>query len=150
MPEYEIIDNRERKYIVVDNGDSSAEIYLNDQPVRVLLMRINSYKKIFVGIDSVEQMHGNSILFELDDQSYIFVGMYIYLFHTTEPILQYFSPMGNNMVPYPYAITSKHTYIMLGQQVINNIDRNDKDPHTQFYDDSRNFKNFSVTILISR
>ena len=44
---------------------------------------------------------------------YAFVGDCIYTFCTEEPILHYFSQIGNNDVPYPVGLGPEHVYFML-------------------------------------
>ena len=46
---------------------------------------------------------------------YLYIGSEIYSFNTIEDdvIIDYFSDIGNNDVPYPYAIGEKYIYFML-------------------------------------
>lgn len=66
---------------------------------------------------------GNSVLLKLcDEQSdlhkYVFIGECIYSFYTEEPILHYFSEIGNNDVPYPVALGPSKVYFMLDHRTM--------------------------------
>lgn len=67
-------------------------------------------------------MHGNSILIQISDHKYIYVGNIIYEFATDEKIIDYVSPVGNSDVPYPVAIGSDNVYFMLDKQFIKSQD----------------------------
>lgn len=56
---------------------------------------------------------GNSILLQVSPQKYVHVGASVSEFQTRDPIVEYWSPVGNNDVPYPVAIGSKYAYFML-------------------------------------
>ena len=56
---------------------------------------------------------GNTILLELPKLRYVFIETGIYEFAVKNKILKYFSYVGNNDVPYPYAIDHEYYYFML-------------------------------------
>ena len=58
---------------------------------------------------------GNSILLKLKngDNRYVFVGDTIYEFESPEQIIQFYSSVGRNAVPYPVAVGKKYAYFML-------------------------------------
>lgn len=56
---------------------------------------------------------GNSILVDLGNCKYSFIGHKIIEFTTKEPIKEYYSMIGNNDVPYPVAISDNYVYFML-------------------------------------
>lgn len=73
------------------------------------------YIKIWIGRSPKNKMtkfsggfgrlfNGNSILIQISDTKYMFVGQEIFEFHTKYPIVSFLSPVGNNDVPYPFAI----------------------------------------------
>ena len=66
---------------------------------------------------------------------YLFIGHEIYSFVTPDDVIQeYYSPVGNNAVPYPYAIGEHRTYFMLDRvSVPNELLYPDKDGYGQFY-----------------
>jgi hypothetical protein len=63
------------------------------------------------------EFDGNTILLKLktddDTHTYVYIGDCIYEFQTPTPILQYHSPVGNNDVSYPIAITGDNAYFMI-------------------------------------
>ena len=62
---------------------------------------------------------GNSILLTLPKNNNIFIGGHIVLsFKTPTPITEFWSPVGNNDVPYPVAFTSKNAYFLLDDQKV--------------------------------
>lgn len=95
-----------------------------------------SCKKIFIGKSPSmtmtkvsggigKEFDGNSLLFEVDNgrendkkyheklYKYIFVGDIVYSFTTFSKIVEFVSPVGNNDVPYPYAINENKSYLLL-------------------------------------
>ena len=47
---------------------------------------------------------GNSILIKTIDNKYVWIGRTIYSFDPLAEITEFYSPIGNNGIPYPYAI----------------------------------------------
>ena len=82
---------------------------------------------------------GNSILLKIGAK-YMFIGDKIYEFAPVDgdSITTYYSNIGNNDVPYPYAIGNTHIYIMLEKVAVEKsyFDMK-KDIYEQFYYDSR-------------
>lgn len=84
-------------------------------------------KKIFIGKSPKNPMtefslgygkkfDGNSILLELKEKyRYVYIGSEIYEFSipSDDKIIKYWSPVGNNDVPYPVAIGELNAYFML-------------------------------------
>ena len=108
---------------------------------------IAKYKptKIFIG-KSVEgpltrayeygrDFDGNTILLEIGPKRYVWIGSDgIYEFQAKAEIVEFQSPVGNNDVPYPFAIDKNHNYYLLLESVIvSNIPEN-TDPYTYYYD----------------
>ncbi|XWV25370.1 hypothetical protein QJ856_gp0398 [Tupanvirus deep ocean] len=67
----------------------------------------------------INREDNNSILIQLSSTEYVFVGDTIYSFKTINPIINYFSPLGNNDVPYPVAYGQNEAYFMLDQVYVN-------------------------------
>lgn len=134
MKIYEIHDNGGRPYRVrID--DNKAQIYKlkpndsgsdSESEVETEYERFESYlfKEIFIGencgihndvryCSPGEFSLGNSILLNIDDIIYIYIGSKIYEFRSLEKINMYCSAIGNNDVPYPYAKTDNYIYFML-------------------------------------
>jgi len=57
-------------------------------------------------------------LLEVSKHTYIYIGGEIYKFITTNPITDYLSPVGNNDVPYPYAVDTNNNYYLMSEYVI--------------------------------
>lgn len=128
MKTYTIHDNGGKPFLVGDFGGKVVvykQDYNEDMEEYTLgkkLLEIG-YKKIFVGDNTLEQEgyepkgegKGNSILLQLSKNKYMFIGWKIETFATPDgdEILRYYSPIGNNDVPYPYAIGKKYTYLMI-------------------------------------
>lgn len=101
---------------------------------------------VFVGISQLNNMtsfsaghgllfEGNSILLNLGNNQYVFIGQKIFSFRTNHEIVNYMSPVGNNDVPYPYAIDSQgDCYLMIEDAVIR-VDDPTKldDPYVYYY-----------------
>lgn len=56
---------------------------------------------------------GNSILVKINTSRYLFIGETVYEFSPNEEIKNFYSPVGNNDVPCPYAIGEDYVYFMM-------------------------------------
>jgi len=88
--------------------------------------------KTFVGKSPVTEMtkyshasgpfyDGNSMLFLIhrEENVYIFVGLEsVFEFKALSPIQKFYSPVGNNQVPYPYAVDDQNRVYLLIENVI--------------------------------
>lgn len=125
---YQIHDNGSRPYVVYDYGDRVEVLkqeYDDETKKYVIVKKLmdTKYKKIFVGdndlkLEDYEKKgwgKGNSILLQVGPGKYIYIGDGIREFTTKDgdKIEKYYSPVGNNDVPYPYAVGKKYTYFML-------------------------------------
>jgi hypothetical protein len=176
---YDIHDNYSRpfKVTIIDNGtdytvDIQKEQHGTDQDGTpdynvsnyVPIKSIDKVFKVFVGKSPKHSWSdGNSILlfmgFNDEHQNkyygfpkYIFIGQEIYSFHAHNIINEYYSPIGNNDVPYPYAIDADNKYYLMGECVIVNnehkqedIFKNNHDPYMDYYGHNE-FKNGSYLI----
>jgi len=111
-------------------------------------------KKIFIGKSPLIEMtkfsgghgkkfDGNSILLNISNNKYIYIGGIIYEFKSYSTIIKFVSPVGNSNVSYPYAVDDKNnTYLFLENLCINNkthktkfnIIKNYDDPYNYYYD----------------
>lgn len=150
-----------KTYTMLDNGSdpfvadifpSRVEIYRqtfkddrgNESYERDKKLVDTSYKNIFIGDNLLKDKAaapkgmypGNSILICTRPGIYIYSGHEIYSFETKdgEDIKEYYSPVGNSHVPYPYAVGKNYTYFMLDKETIPNtlLDLKE-DAYGQFY-----------------
>lgn len=78
---------------------------------------------------------GNSILIQLANKEYMFVGLCIFTFSSYYPIIQYHSPVGPNDVPYPYAIDIDGNYYLLVENVVVHFGEPIDDPYNKYYNE---------------
>jgi hypothetical protein len=121
-------------------GDMKTGSYVKDKKIFE-----SPYTTIFIGDNDLSYQDaefpkgvnsGNSILVNISDSKYIHIGIEIYSFETREKetIRQYYSPIGNNDVPYPYAVGDNYTYFLLDYTTVpNEVLDLSKDGYTQYY-----------------
>lgn len=158
---YETRDNGAKPYIVQDFGDYviiSTQKFDNEgnKPMVKQILKLK-YKRIFVGANDLPvrdqnadflygnrseygklgQDRGNSILLQTGANKYVYVGDGIREFSTRErDVIQHFySPVGNNDVPYSYAVGEKYTYLLINKLTIIPNSRIDtsRDAYNQYY-----------------
>src|SRR5579872_3551368 len=125
MKHYYICANRDSPYCVFFKNN---EVYVFSTTSHKLLLRIKFIKK-FIGksIDDSNgygvagpEYNGNTIIVETSPLHYTYIGDLVSKFITKEPILKYISDIGNNLCPYPYAITKNFTYLIIEDKIIPN------------------------------
>lgn len=149
MKPYEIHDNGKRPFVVhVYPGwiEVYRQKHIHTYPItyhvpdkKIIDTR---YQRIWIGDNDLEDPYfpkkgtypGNSILIQIKDTNYLYIGSSIYSFRTEDPITAYYSPVGNSDVPYPYAVGEQRTYFMLDEKSLPNtrLDAH-KDGYEQFY-----------------
>jgi hypothetical protein len=130
-----------QQYTILDNGGEPFKIKISKNHLRVFsynneddidynkLVYETDFNNIFIGRHPISekmyaedfdiQYDGNSILVEIDDYEYVFIGMNIFKFNSLNKINYYLSIVGNNCVPYPYAIDiSNNIYLMIENAII--------------------------------
>jgi hypothetical protein len=151
-------------YVTLDNGgtpfivsvfDNHVKVYLNGcLKVRKLVFS-TEIEKIFVGRSILNNMtefsgagegyEGNSILLKIPGEinNYVYIGESIYKFTTYAKIIAYYSPIGNNSVPYPYAIDELGNYYLVTENVVVKYDPKlveliqiGEDPYSFYYNKS--------------
>ena len=130
LRKYSIHDNYSRPWLVkIENShasiykqdyDESADKYipqLNKPPIyETAVQEVMPGKKSKTNKQLWQPSFvGNTILLKLSEKQYIYVGGEIYRFDviTGDKITAFFSDVGNNDVPYPYAIGEKYIYILM-------------------------------------
>lgn len=118
---------------------------------------IASYKpiRIFIGKSLFDDMtafsrghgkkfDGNSILLQIGNNKYIQIGWEIFSFNSLTDIKEFYSPIGNNDVPYPYAIDINDNNYMLIENVIVKIDKkllkNNENIYQYYYENEKYLK----------
>ena len=137
-------------YKIHDNGGVPFIVYVYAQERRVSIVgnggdpRYDSlsmqYLEIFPGVDPDEPDYlGNTVLLQIAPRIYYYIGgRDSFLFKTDDKIVEYFSPIGNSDVPYPYAVGTRNVYLMIEDGYIG-IDKFEKqgrvpaDPYSIFY-----------------
>lgn len=123
-----------KKFYIHDNYKKPFRVEINDDDVKVTssdkkIKLTFKAKKIFIGESKKNKMtefskgygskfSGNSILLNLDINIYEFIGEVIYSFVTYDDIVSFSSPIGNNDVPYPYAIDKIGNIYLFIERVI--------------------------------
>lgn len=122
-----------------------------------------SYEKIFIGKSpliamtkdsgaSGKKFDGNTLLFELSNGKYIYIGSEIYTFSSICKIAKFISPVGNSDVPYPYAIDKENNkYLFIEYKILPDTIavRKYKNPYDYYYEENKG-KKLSHTILVKK
>ena len=67
----------------------------------------------YSGAQDNSHFDGNTIFLECEDSKYIYISVrQIFEFRTDDKILEYIFLMGNNMIPYTFAVGEKCTYLI--------------------------------------
>lgn len=130
-------DQPPRTYLTHHNGDRPYKVVVTGDYVTVLEGNLFAAKpvyeetvnQIFVGSSPFNEMtwfsggfgpefDGNAMLLHEHDLEYVFVGQSVYRFHALSSIIKFVSPVGNNDVPYPYAIDYEDRYYLFIERVI--------------------------------
>eukprot|EP00438_Fugacium_kawagutii_P016461 Skav211454 [mRNA] locus=scaffold379:112596:113276:- [translate_table: standard] len=98
-----------------------------------------SAEKVFVGQSPKHgaRFDGNSMLLHLEALKYMFVGETVFSFTAKSPITKFVSPVGNNDVPYPWAMDEQGFRYLLTSSVIlsGKLFENDStDPYDFYFD----------------
>jgi hypothetical protein len=109
---------------VVFTGPYDKEVIKPSKYLRVFVGRCPEYGKTF---------DGNTILVQVSDKNYIYIGETIYQVPIDEEIIGYKSPIIGSDVAYAYAYGTKNTYLFLEDTYIPNELLTRKDPYEQYY-----------------
>ena len=145
------------EYFIHENGGRPYKVNIQDLEIKVYKMDNNNYElypnlvfhkmceSIWVGKSPLipmtefsgghgQEFDGNTILVKPNDSdSYVFIGSLIQSFIPLYPIVNFVSPVGNNDVPYPFAIDSQGNHYLLIEDVIVKNSINIEDPYEDFY-----------------
>lgn len=110
---YEVHDNGGRPFDVIVTVNKIFIVANQEDIEPCHILTITDYKRIFIGQDTgIPGSEGNSILVYTKEGDYIYIGERIYRFHTESPVKEYYSPIGGNDVPNPYAVTETRVYLL--------------------------------------
>ena len=116
-------------------NDNFKDLSKNKSNYSELIKEYKNVKQIFIGKSSTQSkmaklsggygknFDGNSILIEIKDKYYCYIGSLINEFTTKDKIKKYESPVGGNDVPYPVAYSDESIYFF----DFNNIKRVSKE-----------------------
>lgn len=111
------------------------------------ILYLKNVKKIFIGKSKYmsntfdSYFDGNSILVNIKNNEYVFIGNKIFKFNSFFEIVNYKSPVGNSDVPYPYGIDKNNNYyLMIEDVVINTKLKINEDPYDYYYNLKRNIE----------
>ncbi len=129
-----------KRYEIHDNGGVPFYVYVKPKEKQVTVTKTvydanfdkiidekelfqKKYQDIFIGDNILHdpkylpfgQGKGNSILLQIKDNEYVYIGSEIYTFYTVkgDSIQSYHSPIGNNDFPYPVSVGKDNLYFML-------------------------------------
>lgn len=136
MSEYNILDNGGNPYVVRCNDgmltcvqpfvqgrdDDGNIVTLPEEHVLT-----HAYVFIFDG------GNGTSVLAQLPDGRYLYIGSTIYTFRPKSPIVAYHSPVGNSAVPYPYAVDDANRAYLMIEHIIVNTPLCNTNPYNDLY-----------------
>lgn len=150
-------------YVTLDNGGTPFIVSTFDNHIKVYVNGCHKFRRmvfsseieeIFIGRSIINKMtefsgagegwEGNSILIKLpgEDNQYVYIGESIYKFTAYTKIVDYVSPVGNNSVPYPYAIDELGNYYLITESVVlkanpvidESIQQEGEDPYNHYYE----------------
>ncbi len=158
MPTYQTHDNGGRTYRVkITNGRGGmrhVEVSkIEDEDGRLRNLFELDSPEVFVGKSPLNAMtrfsgghgrafDGNSIVVALQHPNeYLHIGRSLITFRTGSPIMRYESPVGNNDVPYPWAVDEDGNYYLIIEGVVllarpglkERVEGTDQDPYSYYY-----------------
>jgi len=119
---YKVIITNNNCVTVYKPGDNNYENYncliLDISPQQIFIGKSIKNKTTEFSGGYGDEFDGNSLLLKISDSACIYIGEKIMLFNTMYPIVAYYSPVGNNDVPYPYAVDSANNYYLIIEDII--------------------------------
>ncbi len=113
---YQIPDCPPKYRIIVEDGKYEIHVLETNISKTYKILKSGEYKSVWLGSDPGNShgktWRGNTILFCIGENNYLFVGCYIYLFTTYTPITRFRSPVGCCGASFPYVVDSEHTYLL--------------------------------------
>jgi len=130
--------------IINNNNNNNQELYRYKFDNIFIGKSIKNKMTTFSG-GYGDQFDGNTILLKIVNNDYIYIGNKIIKFKSIDEIVSYFSYVGNNDVPYPYAIDKIGNYYLINENLIQKADLidinelllNDNNPYWYYYEKSK-------------
>ena len=135
-------------YITHDNGGGAFKVVIKGNKVTVYQNRNYCFQiipqQIFIGKSNFDELtenseaygykyNGNSILLKIADKKYRWIGYSVKDFETEHEIIEFSSPVGNNDVPYPYAIDNiGQVYLMIENVLLKHTPN--RNPYRHYYE----------------
>ena len=126
-----IIQYNYRNNYVVAVGETRVDVYnfqnnklcydiIDVNPIKVFIGKsCLNYMTEFSGARDDKYWDGNTILLQLKENKYMFIGEEIYTFTTqNDKIIKYISNMGNNNCSYPIAYGEKNIYLLAKKEYL--------------------------------
>ena len=141
-------------YYTHDNGGRPFKVILEEALVKVQKLEQDNYEaykeyqpeKVFIGKSPENPMtissggygpgfDGNSFLLQQEPLKYLFIGSVLLTFTTVSKIVSFVSPVGNNDVPYPYAVDEEgRIYLLIeGATVVDVPPEYQSNPYDFYY-----------------
>lgn len=127
METYITHNNGGKAFCVKINNLHKLTIYAvidNNELVLKKLKTVNC-KKIFIGksylhkiTDAPDEYPGNSLLVQIDELKYMYIGVDVFTFKTKSEIQEYHSLVGNNDVVYAFAVDSNNNSYIMNEQIM--------------------------------
>ena len=68
---------------------------------------------MFFQAEDIEEFDGNILLLECENNEYVYIsGIEIFIFKTGDKIIDYISLIGNNMIPYTFAVGENYPFFL--------------------------------------
>lgn len=154
---YEIHNNGGRPFIVNVDCCGPKKIDVVDSRTGSIVLDLRSIQRAFVPKGAIlnsrahiPELDGNTILVHSKDSEYYWIGNRgIRKFNFPEPIVDFKSPIGNNDVPYPFAISERFCFLLLAQEVLYlHTIRNIENPYFEWYANRESFTSFTINMTI--
>ncbi len=136
MVRYNILDNGGISFIVdIDQSKKECIVYrIEKNDILKQIMHIK-FIKIWPGIGKHVKDRGNSIVMQIKQQEYVYIGgNLISRVMFSDPIIKLRSPIGNSGVPYPYIVTRDYYFLLLENVKIPKHQVAKNDPYTTYYE----------------
>lgn len=145
---------RNSRPFLIEQGDTIIKVYEADMFRRDIstfyaepVMMIEPFIHLFRGdsdpipstirIDTHGPMYnGNTILVHIQENVYMYIGHYVYIFYATDHIISYRSPVGRNNVPFPWAADRSGNIYLLNEFVVLNDRMPLIEPYGVYYRES--------------